>query len=70
MPTYPYVCKNCDYSFEKYQSFSEDSLTLCPECSQHSLRKVFGSVGGVHFRGAGFYSTDSSAASTSSQSGE
>ena len=68
MPTYVYACKNCGHRFEKYQSFSEDSLVSCPECGQDALRKVFDSVGVV------FNSTDaksagaSTAASSSSES--
>ena len=69
MPTYVYACKNCGHRFEQYQSFSEDSLLTCPECTQDTLRKVFDSVG-IVFKGPGFYSTDSatSGASTSSSS--
>lgn len=57
MPTYVYACKNCGHRFEKYQSFSEDSLTVCPDCGESTLRKVFDAVG-VVFKGSGFYSTD------------
>lgn len=69
MPTYVYACKSCAHRFEQYQSFSEDSLVTCPECTQDSLRKVFDSVG-IVFKGSGFYSTDSqtSGASTASTS--
>lgn len=64
MPTYPYACTVCDHRFEIVQSFSDDALTVCPECSGR-LRKVFGSVG-VVFKGSGFYRTDSRSASSSS----
>ncbi|GAA1320862.1 hypothetical protein GCM10009592_00570 [Brachybacterium rhamnosum] len=64
MPTYVYACKNCGHRFEKYQSFSEDSLVTCPECAQDALRKVFDSVG-VVFKGSGFYSTDAKSAGAS-----
>ncbi|WP_344867598.1 FmdB family zinc ribbon protein [Amycolatopsis ultiminotia] len=57
MPTYQYACKECDHRFEAVQSFSDPSLTVCPQCSG-SLRKVFSSVG-VVFKGSGFYRTDS-----------
>lgn len=57
MPTYAYACKDCEHSFEIHQSFSDDSLTVCPSCSG-SLRKKFNSVG-VVFKGSGFYRTDS-----------
>ena len=64
MPTYPYACTVCDHRFEVVQSFSDDALTVCPQCSGR-LRKVFGSVG-VVFKGSGFYRTDSRSASSSS----
>ena len=73
MPTYQYACTECGHAFEQVQSFSEDSLTVCPECSG-KLRKLFNAVG-VVFKGSGFYATDSrsskntaSSASTSSAS--
>ena len=64
MPTYAYACRDCDHRFEAVQSFSDDSLTVCPECSG-SLRKVFNSVG-VVFKGGGFYRTDSRAGANGS----
>lgn len=67
MPTYVYACKNCGHRFEQYQSFSEDSLRVCPECTQDALRKVFDSVG-IVFKGSGFYSTDSATSGASTTS--
>lgn len=57
MPTYQYACTACDHRFETVQTFTEDSLTECPECSG-KLRKLYGSVG-VVFKGSGFYRNDS-----------
>jgi putative FmdB family regulatory protein len=57
VPTYAYACKDCGHAFDIVQSFSEDSLTVCPEC-EGALRKKFNSVG-VVFKGSGFYRTDS-----------
>ncbi|QTG80751.1 FmdB family zinc ribbon protein [Arthrobacter crystallopoietes] len=57
MPTYAYACKDCSHAFEIQQSFSDNSLSVCPECSGN-LRKKFNSVG-VVFKGSGFYRTDS-----------
>lgn len=57
MPTYAYVCKDCGHAFDVHQSFTDDSLTVCPSCGG-SLRKKFGSVG-VSFKGSGFYRNDS-----------
>lgn len=64
MPTYQYACTECGHAFEQVQSFSEDSLTVCPECDGR-LRKVF-SAAGVVFKGSGFYRTDSRSSSSSS----
>lgn len=64
MPTYAYACKDCGHRFDAVQSFSDASLTECPEC-QGSLRKLFNSVG-VVFKGSGFYRTDSRSGSSSS----
>ncbi|MGZ4501565.1 MAG: FmdB family zinc ribbon protein [Nocardioidaceae bacterium] len=59
MPTYQYACTECGHAFEQFQSFSDDALTVCPECAG-KLRKVFNAVG-VVFKGSGFYRTDSRA---------
>ena len=59
MPTYQYSCTDCGHFFETVQSFSDDSLTVCPEC-EGRLRKVFNAVG-VVFKGSGFYRNDSRA---------
>jgi putative FmdB family regulatory protein len=64
MPTYQYACTECGHDFEQFQSFSEDSLTECPECSGR-LRKLFNAVG-VVFKGSGFYRNDSRATTTPS----
>lgn len=66
MPTYSYVCKSCRHAFDAVQSFSDPSLTECPECGG-PLRKQYGSIG-VTFNGSGFYRTDSRAAAGSSGS--
>ncbi|WP_036964637.1 FmdB family zinc ribbon protein [Promicromonospora kroppenstedtii] len=64
MPTYAYRCADCGHAFDIHQEFTDESLTVCPEC-QGKLRKVFSSVG-VTFKGSGFYRTDSRSTSTSS----
>ncbi|UTM38189.1 FmdB family transcriptional regulator [Rhodococcus pyridinivorans] len=66
MPTYSYACTACDNRFDIVQSFSDDSLTECPQC-EGKLRKLFNSVG-IVFKGSGFYRTDSRSGSTASES--
>ncbi|MDZ4044826.1 MAG: FmdB family zinc ribbon protein [Rhodoglobus sp.] len=60
MPTYSYRCTECSNAFDIHQSFTDDSLTVCPTCGG-VLRMVFSPVG-VTFSGSGFYRTDSRAA--------
>lgn len=60
MPTYQYACTGCGQQLEVVQGFTDDALTVCPECSGR-LRKVFSAVG-VVFKGSGFYRNDSRSA--------
>lgn len=64
MPTYSYKCTVCDTAFDIQQSFTDDSLTECPECAGR-LRKLYSAVG-VSFTGSGFYRNDSRAAAKGS----
>jgi putative FmdB family regulatory protein len=64
VPTYAYACTACGHAFETVQSFSDVSLSVCPECDGR-LRKVFSSVG-VVFKGSGFYRNDARAGAKSS----
>ena len=66
MPTYAYRCTACEHAFEVQQSFTDDALTVCPEC-EGRLRKVFSAVG-VVFKGSGFYRNDARSGSTGSSS--
>jgi putative FmdB family regulatory protein len=63
MPTYSYVCKKCEHSFDLWQDFTAEAESVCPSCGGE-LRKVFGQLG-VSFKGAGFYRTDSRPAKSS-----
>jgi putative FmdB family regulatory protein len=63
VPTYQYACTECGHAFEQFQNFSDDTLSVCPEC-EGRLRKLFNAVG-VVFKGSGFYRTDSRSAEKS-----
>ena len=57
MPTYEYECSECDFHFERRQSFDEEPVTMCPKC-QGKARRVIHSIP-IIFKGSGFYITDS-----------
>ena len=57
MPFYDYECDSCGHTFEELQSIKADPLTDCPECSEPTLRRLFG-VPGLVFKGPGFYVND------------
>jgi putative FmdB family regulatory protein len=65
MPTYSYRCTECGTAFDIQQAFTDDSLTVCPNCGG-KLRKLYSAVG-VTFNGSGFYRTDSRAKPSSSE---
>ncbi|MEU7165171.1 FmdB family zinc ribbon protein [Streptomyces morookaense] len=64
MPTYQYQCTECGEGLEAVQKFTDDALTVCPQC-EGRLKKVFSAVG-IVFKGSGFYRNDSRGASSSS----
>lgn len=58
MPTYEYLCENCGYKFEQFQSITAKSLRKCPNCGKKELKRLIGTGAGVIFKGPGFYQTD------------
>lgn len=57
MPTYDYVCDDCGYHFEEFQSITSEPLTKCPKCRGH-IHRLIGAGNGFLFKGSGFYITD------------
>ncbi len=66
VPVYDYRCERCTSQFEVRQSFSEDTLTVCPpqggpaSCvspGEGPVKKVFSGVA-IAFKGDGFYKND------------
>lgn len=58
MPTYEYICENCGYGFEYFQSISSEPIRVCPKCGLETImRKISGGTGLI-FKGSGFYITD------------
>jgi putative FmdB family regulatory protein len=68
MPIYEFVCQDCGYEFEKIQSFSDSSTPVCPNCQGlHVQRRL--SAPAIHFKGSGWYITDSKKAAKGSATG-
>lgn len=57
MPVYTYRCESCGIQFDHQQSFNAANLSVCPECEEESLHRVYRPVG-IVFKGSGFYATD------------
>ncbi len=65
MPIYEFACQDCGHEFEQIQSFSDSSTPACPNCQgRHVQRRL--SPPAIHFKGSGWYITDSKNAGKSS----
>jgi len=58
MPTYDYICEDCDYQFELFQSITARPIRKCPKCGKLSVQRLIGAGAGIIFKGSGFYETD------------
>lgn len=58
MPSYDYICDNCQYSFEEFQSMASKPLKKCPKCGKRKLKRLIGAGAGILFKGQGFYKND------------
>lgn len=57
MPIYGYRCPPCEQDFEVTQRMTDAPVAACPVCGGPGTRQFFPI--GIHFKGAGFYKTDS-----------
>lgn len=58
MPTYEYECTRCGQTIEEFKPMSAPRRQRCPDCRGKVERLISGGSG-VHFKGSGFYVTDS-----------
>lgn len=57
MPTYEYECEKCGNRFEAFHSIKAEPLKECPKC-KGKINRLISNVGGIIFKGSGFYHTD------------
>jgi len=69
MPIYEFVCQDCGHEFELIQSFSDASIPQCPVCHSEGVMRRVGRPA-IHFKGSGWYITDSKKASKASANGQ
>ena len=58
MPTYDYICNDCEKMYEYFQPMSDAPMRECPKCKKNSLRRVISGGTGLIFKGSGYYLTD------------
>ena len=63
MPTYDYLCKECGYKFEYFQTMSSPALKTisnCKNCKKQgcNVERIISGGTGLIFKGSGFYLTD------------
>lgn len=66
MPIYGYRCQSCQREFEVQKRMSDPPQEACPDCGGPGARLFY--PAGIHFKGSGFYKTDSRPAVTAASS--
>lgn len=54
MPTYEYVCTDCQSHWEEIQKISEDPIQICPKCGKSTAKRQI-SGGNFILKGGGWY---------------
>ncbi len=57
MARYEYNCRDCKKTISEIRSIDEPPIDKCPYCESKNIVRDF-DVGGIRFKGSGFYSTD------------
>lgn len=54
MPTYEYVCTDCQSHWEEVQKISDDPIQTCPKCGKSTAKRQI-SGGNFILKGGGWY---------------
>ena len=57
MPTYEYICQNCNYYFFENKSINDRDNSICPRCKSINIRRILAKPN-IIYNGDGFYTTD------------
>jgi putative FmdB family regulatory protein len=57
MPIFAYHCPDCGHDFDALQKVGAETLTECPNCCSHGLRKLL-SAPNFHLKGKGWRKTE------------
>ncbi|HVJ94600.1 MAG TPA: zinc ribbon domain-containing protein [Labilithrix sp.] len=68
MPTYEYVCTDCQNHWEEIQKISEAPLEVCPKCTKSTAKRQI-SGGRFILKGGGWYADLYSSTPKKSDSG-
>ena len=68
MPLYEYKCQECGLRFERRQHFTEEPVSVCPDCGGTVVRLIH--PAGIIFKGSGFYVTDNRGKSSTAVAGK
>ncbi|MFN8442702.1 MAG: zinc ribbon domain-containing protein [Caldilineaceae bacterium] len=69
MPIYEFSCTSCGAEFEMKRSFSDSSMPVCPNCQSSHVQRLL-SRPAIHFKGSGWYITDSKNSSKEGANGK
>ena len=69
MPVYAYRCKICGVQFERVQRFSDDPVSVCPECAEATVTRIIHPAG-IIFKGSGWYVKDSKGSNSAGKPGK
>ena len=69
MPTFDFQCKACQAVFEHTRPFGSKEHPACPQCRSKRTEKLL-TPPAIHFKGSGFYKTDSGVKSTPKKKSE
>jgi len=58
MPTFDFHCAACQHNFEFMRPFGSVEVPKCPKCGKAKTKKLI-TPPTIHFKGTGFYATDS-----------